>query len=327
MANTNYGDLEIYGVVKVGAQSSNPSAGYVLPYERGQNLTLLGMAPAPTATGLSGDMLQFVTPDQLNIVDNATLDTTVAEATASTLVAANTFALSILSDISVGITGVNGIQVIEVTANRFIISLYTPLSASLNVSPSTVELGVSQSPASLTWSYGGSNPVISQGILGQSISPPPSLNHFATGPYTSTTTFTLTASNGITNVSANATMTFLKRRYWGTIPASGSLPSNAQLLAGFNELSNAKAKSMTFNCAVPSGGNYFYYAYPAALGTATAVINSLVFTDWYDPLNPPVSTVSPATISVTSGTSVVENYYIYRCYNVQNGSSISAVFS
>jgi hypothetical protein len=328
MANTNYGDLEVFGVVTVGAKSSNASAGYTLPYDKGQNLSIMGIAPAPSATGLSGTMLQFLTPEQLNIVDNSTLQTTVADATAATLSAANMFSISILSDISVDITGANGIQVVEVTANKFIISLYTALTASLAVSPSTAEVGQSVPTANLTWSYNKPTAVVSQGISGYGyISPPTTTNYFAAGPFTTTKTFTLIGFDGTQSATSNATMTFLKKRYWGTIPASGSIPSNSQLLAGSNELSSTRSKSVTFNCAVPSGGNYFYYAYPTAYGVASTTVNGFPFSDWYNPSNPPVASTSPATISVTSAYGVIENYYLYRCYNVQNGSSIPVVFS
>lgn len=230
--------------------------------------------------------------------------------------------------IIVGITGQNSILVTQVGKNQFVISIGTPLSVDLSVSPSTNEIGSQVTGANLTWSI--NNTIISQSIdngIGSLPIGDRDYLYLASPPITSNRTFTITANDGSTSDTDTATVSFYKRRFWGTIPSvSGGIPSNSQLLAGNSELSSSRTKTINYNCATPSGGNYFYYCYPTSYGLATATINNLVFSDWYDPLNPPDASTSPATISVTNQYGHVENYYMYRSYNVQNGSSITVVY-
>jgi hypothetical protein len=246
----------------------------------------------------------------------------------ATLCAANEFTLLHLSDVAVGITGANGIQVTQLSGNNFIISLYTPLSASLSVSPNTLEVGQSITACSLNWSYNKN--IISQS-LDNGIGSLPSLQRTysftSVTPITSNRSFTVTGYDGTQNANSTATISFYKKRYWGTIPSSqNSLPTNAQLLAGNNELSSGRSKSITYNCSVPSGGNYFYYAYPAVYGQANVTVNGFPFSDWFNPTNPSTGTVTPSTVSVTGQYGHIENYLVYRVFNVQNGASIPVVY-
>lgn len=315
MATPIHGDLNIYGVVTVGSRTENISSGeaYTLPYNKGANLSVLAITQAPTSTGLTGTMVQWVDPtaSPLNLVTSFTLSA------------------AINAIPPVGITGQSGITVIQVSANQFIISLYVPLTASLSSIPSSLEVGQSITAATLNWSY-NKPAVVSQSIdngIGSLAIGLRTYNYTTSTPITSNKTFTLTGNDGVQNANSSATITFSKKRYWGTSPSiSAGLPGNAQILAGNQELSSTRVKTITFDCSTPSGGNFFWYTYPTAFGLANVTINNLTFASWFDPATSGSPSVSPATISVTNPYGHVENYYMYRVFNVQNGSNIPVSF-
>jgi hypothetical protein len=330
MSDKIYGDLEVFGVVTIGSRTDGISGEYTLPYKKGNNGSILGIAPAPSSTSLSGTMVQWLDPssDILNLVTGDSLNSLVNSTSAATLCAANLFTLEHLDDVSVGISGQSGIEVAVVGNNQFIISLYTALSASLSVSPNTLEFGQSITACALNWSYNKS--VVSQsidngiGTLGIAVR---NYNFTTITPITTNRSFTVTGNDGTQNANSTATVSFYKRRYWGTIPASqNTLPTNAQLLAGSSEFSTGRGKSITYNCSTPSGGRYFYYSYPSSYGVSNVTVNGFPFSDWFDPNNPPIGTVTPSTISVTGQYGHIENYLVYRVYNPQNGASIPVVY-
>ncbi len=116
-------------------------------------------------------------------------------------------------------------------------------------------------------------------------------------------------ASGNDTTSATAAVSFSHRRYWGV---SADAAIDITQLSD-TELSNSRAKSIQFNC---SGGRYFYYAYPKALGNSTWSIGGLSFTGY---------TRTEQTITNAYGKSV--EYYIYRSTELQTGSSINAVIS
>ena len=326
MSDKIFGDLEIFGVVTVG--SGAPSGSYTLPYNKGNDGSILGIAPAPSSTGLSGTMVQWLDPysSPFNFVTSAQLNSLTNSTSAATLCAANQFTLNNI--INVEITGQGGITVTEVSTNHFIIALYVPLTASLSVIPSTQECGQSITAAALSWSYNKS--IISQNLdngIGSLSAALRAYNYTTVVPITSSRSFSITGNDGTQNAYSTATVSFYSKRYWGTVPSSGSLPSNAELLAGSGELTSTRVKTITYNCSTPSGGNYFYYCYPKSFGLATITINNLSFSDWYDPLNPLVATTTPATISVTGQYGAVKDYYMYRNFVAQYGASIPVVYT
>jgi hypothetical protein len=350
MANPIHGDLNIYGVVTIGARTDNMSAGeaYTLPYNKGANLSVLAISQAPSSTGLSGTMVQWVdlTDSPFNLVTSATMSAAIATAVEGitagvvslsgagsvtvTSIGVNSFLISGGSSAApVGITGQNGIQVTNVATNQFIISLYTALTASLAVSPNSLEVGQSITAAALTWSYNKAS-VVSQSLdngIGSLSVGLRAYNYTQSQPITANKTFNLTANDGTQSAGSAATISFSKKRFWGTLPViSGGLPSNAQILAANQELSSSRNKSITYNCAVPSGGNFFWYAYPVTYGLASVTVNNFSFAAWYDPSNPGVASVSPTAISFTNAYGHTENYYMYRVFNAQNGASIPVVF-
>lgn len=115
-------------------------------------------------------------------------------------------------------------------------------------------------------------------------------------------------ATGEDKTSATASVSFYHRRYWGV-----SADAAADITALTSELSNARAKTLTFDC---SGGRYFYYAYPKALGTAAWKVGGLDFTGY---------TRTEQTITNEYGLAVA--YYVYRSSDLQTGSNINAVIS
>lgn len=127
MSNKIYGDLDIYGVVTVGSKTDGSSGAYTLPFRIGNNGYILAISPAPSSTGISGSMAQWVDPtaSPFNFVTNDYLNSLTNTTSSATLCAANQFTLDHINDVSVNvnISGQNGITVSEVSANQFIISL------------------------------------------------------------------------------------------------------------------------------------------------------------------------------------------------------------
>lgn len=115
-------------------------------------------------------------------------------------------------------------------------------------------------------------------------------------------------ASGNQQTAASASVAFSHRRYWGA-----SAEENVDITTLSTELSNSKSKTISFNC---SGGKYFYYAYPKALGTASWKVGGLAFTGYQ---------LTEMTITNEYGLPVA--YYIYRSTELQTGSAINAVIS
>ena len=115
-------------------------------------------------------------------------------------------------------------------------------------------------------------------------------------------------ASGNDTTSASASVSFYHKRYWGV-----SAGTDVDITTLSSELSNSRAKTITFDC---SGGKYFYYAYPKALGVSSWNVGGLAFTGY---------TRSEKTITNEYGLQVT--YYVYRSADIQTGSSIKAVIS
>lgn len=115
-------------------------------------------------------------------------------------------------------------------------------------------------------------------------------------------------ASGSQQTAASASVVFSHKRYWGT-----SAEEDVDITKLSKELSNSKAKTIDFNC---SGGKYFYYAYPKALGATSWKVGGLAFTGYQ---------LNEKTITNDYGLSVT--YYVYRSKELQTGSSIKAEIS
>ena len=115
-------------------------------------------------------------------------------------------------------------------------------------------------------------------------------------------------ATGEDKTSATASVSFYHRRYWGVSADAGT-----EITSLTSELSNARAKAITFDC---SGGRYFYYAYPKALGTATWKVGGFDVSD---------NVLTETTVTNEYGLAVT--YYVYRSKNLLTDPSVNAVIS
>lgn len=183
----------------------------------------------------------------------------------------------------------------------------TPSVTSFTNDIGTVETGGSISVVHLAWSY---NKTITSQAINQGIgSLAAALRAFAiSGAYTTTTTFTLTASDGINSCNGNTSVTFMQKRYWGN-SASTSL-NDAQIIALSSEFASSRVQSKT----VSPAGQYVYFCYPASFGAATFTVNGLLNTDWI---------LSTQTFVNASGYS--SSYRVYRSTNLLTGTYVIAI--
>lgn len=114
-------------------------------------------------------------------------------------------------------------------------------------------------------------------------------------------------ATGDDSKSASAAVTFYHRRFWGA-----SADANADITTLSSELSNAKGKTITYDC---SGGKYFYYAYPTSLGKASFNIGGLAVG------------IEPTTTKITNAYGKEIEYYVYRSAEKQTGSAIKVIIS
>ena len=112
-------------------------------------------------------------------------------------------------------------------------------------------------------------------------------------------------ASGEDKTSNSISVTFKHRLYWGT--------SEFDDLTDYNtlstELSTSRKKSTTFNC---SGGKYFYYVYPKALGKSTWKVGGLAFSGYE---------LKEVSIINEYGKSI--EYYVYRSKDIQYGGKIN----
>lgn len=167
----------------------------------------------------------------------------------------------------------------------------------------SVEVGSTVTSTTLTWVI---NNVVTTQSLNQSIgSIDEDLRTYDhTDSYTTNRTYTLTVSDGTTTDTANTTISFLRKMYWGV--NSGTTINDAGILA-LSGSQFATSRSKTFT--VSPSSQYIYFAYPASFGTATFHINNFLVNDF-------VLSVQDHTNA--SGSTV--SYNVYRTNNVLTGT-------
>lgn len=218
-------------------------------------------------------------------------------------------------DLGLELVGVDGIQITQ-DGVQTTIGLYTPLSATLSVSPNSAEMGQVITGVTLNWSYNKAS-VVSQSLNNSIGSLNAILRTYTHTPIliNSNTTYTLSASDVSTSTTANATITYYHRRFWGVTTNSSLTESEIEL--GTTELSNSKSKNITYDC---SGGKRFWFAYPTTFGLASVTVNGFPFSGW-------IGGATPQTISITNSFGYTENYYYYLVNNLQYGSTIPVSFT
>lgn len=125
---------------------------------------------------------------------------------------------------------------------------------------------------------------------------------------TTTTTYTITVSDGTNGASSSTSVQFLNRRYYGV--NSNTTLTNAQILALNKEFCSARSNTHTYDC---TGGSYIWLCYPDSFGTATFYVNGLE------------TTFTKNIQAVTNDSGYIENFGCYRSDNLQHGSDITVV--
>lgn len=184
--------------------------------------------------------------------------------------------------------------------------LVPPTITSFVNNKNSVEIGSTVSGTVLTWTLGGSTPdsqAVNQGI---GTVPVGTLTATDASSYTVNRTYTLTVSNAIGTASANTSVTFLNKRYWGP-QALASLTDN-----DIRNLSQELATGFAgFNHNVTCAGQYIYFAFPTSFGVPNVNVNGLLNTAW---------TITSGPFVNGSGATV--NYYVYRSNNLLTGTFI-----
>lgn len=184
--------------------------------------------------------------------------------------------------------------------------LVPPTITSFVNNKNNVEIGSTVSGTVLTWTLGGSTPdsqAVNQGI---GAVPVGTLTATDASSYTVNRTYTLTVSNAIGTASANTSVTFLNKRYWG--PQAATSLNDAQVIALNSELATG---FLGFNHNVTCSSQYIYFAFPQSFGVPNVNVNGLLNTAWQ---------ITSRAFVNASGASV--NYYIYRSNNLLTGTFI-----
>lgn len=190
--------------------------------------------------------------------------------------------------------------------------LYVPLTITGFSGGGTFEIGSTVNTVNLTWSY--NKDVTSQSInQGIGALPTGDRAYNITGlGLTSNRTWTLSATDGTTPRTANTTVSFLPKRYWG--PWEDDAPDNTDILTLSQELASGRAKAVTYNC---TGGRFPIYAWPKSFGALAGVtVGGLAFSDY---------TVSE--MSFTNAQGYTQDYYVFTFNGIQTGAAINVVFS
>ncbi len=137
----------------------------------------------------------------------------------------------------------------------------------------TVEIGTTVTSTVLNWSY---NKTMITASLNQGIGSisPSLLTYTQTATYTTNRTYTLTAGDGVNSTSANTTISFENKNYWGSSIHDSSTITDAQIIALNKGFTITRAKSFS----VSPSAEYIVYSYPASFGAATFTVNGFLDT-------------------------------------------------
>lgn len=189
--------------------------------------------------------------------------------------------------------------------------LYVPLQITGTGGGSNNEIGSSVASVNFTWSL---NKAPTSQSLDHGVGTIPTTDraHLFSGPFTTNTSFNLTASDGTTTRSGGVSVSFFPKRYWGVFPTQ--TPTDSDLLAMSQELASSRQKAITYNA---TGGNYPIYFYPKSFGLpANVTVGGLAFSDF-----------SVDTRSFTNASGYTQDYYLVYFNGIQTGAAINVVWN
>lgn len=186
--------------------------------------------------------------------------------------------------------------------------LVPPSISVFNNNKGNVEIGSTVSGTVLTWALGGGaadSQSINQGIGSVPVG---TLTATDASSFTANRTYTLTVSNGLGQVSANTSVTFLSKRYWGPSAVASGITDGQIIALGGSELATGFAG---FNHTIICSSQYIYFAFPTSFGVPNVNVNGLLNTAW--------TIVNRAFVNASGFNTT---YYIYRSNNLLTGTYI-----
>lgn len=184
---------------------------------------------------------------------------------------------------------------------------YQPITSSISVTPSTVEVGTVVSSVVLNWSI-SRVPTTSISVTDLSSVNVNDINQSVTLNslnLTSNKTYTLSVNDNGNITTSSTTLQFLFKTYWGK--TSNATPNNADVL---NFTSSAFKTSRGGSYTYTGLNNeYIYLAFPASFGVPVFTVNGLIVTFELISLN--------GFVNASTG---VANYSLYKSINLLNGS-------
>lgn len=183
--------------------------------------------------------------------------------------------------------------------------LYTPLSFTLSITPSSMYKGQTCTDLTATWTH--NNTLSSQSITtisgqGGSLSIS-ALQQIYSGLFlTSDQVVTVTGTDSHPTTSSDTEyLRFTLPKYWGQ--SASATPNEtiieAALSGGSEQCIDTAVSRLKSSYSQAGGSNYIYYAYPQAWGTSTLYVNGFL-TVW-----------NLTSVSVSNGYGDTENYYCY----------------
>ena len=160
------------------------------------------------------------------------------------------------------------------------------------ITQSTAEIGSNIARLQLNWDY--NKPPTSQSLNGESLDVDVRTKNFDN--VKSNTTYTLTASDGKSNLSKSLSITFLNGKYYGSKEVSSYDSNFIQSLT--KVLTNGRTGTFTTTCGQ---GQYIFFAIPTRFGTPSFTVGG--FTGGFAKVD---------TIDYTNPSGYVESYDIYK---------------
>ena len=178
-----------------------------------------------------------------------------------------------------------------------------PLTASLSVNPSLVEMGTRVQSLAINWSY--NRDIVSQTLDNEGVETGLRTKTI-TGEFTNTKTVALKAQTASgSSVTKSATLNFYNGVYHGK---SSSTNYTADLIKSLTKtLTNTRARNITVNAAA---GEYIYYCLPTRLGVPTFAVGG--FEGGFDKVQ---------TLEFENAAGYTESYDIYRSGNAGLGNT------
>lgn len=182
-----------------------------------------------------------------------------------------------------------------------------PTITSFNNSHPSVEIGATVNTTTLTWTLGGSTPTTQSVNQGIGSVPIGTLTATDGTSYTVNRTYTLTVANTSGTTTANTTVSFLNKRYWG--PQALTSLTDLQIRALSSEFAST---FVGFSKPVVCNSQYIYFAFPSSFGTPII----------YMPVGLQNTAWTLVTRNFQNASGFTTSYDIYRSNNLLTGTFV-----